>query len=269
MLGTIPHGPGIGARFAPAIGRRYNRWVDVALAIAVLISAAVAAGIQSLSGFGFSLFIVPVLAVLIGPKETVFLANVLSVVLNAVQLPQMRASVDWQASWRLLVGSFIGMPFGVAVLVVLDPGLLKLVIAGTVIVFTALLVRGLRLQQGGGLGDVGVGFVSGVLNTSTSMSGPPVVISLEGKGLPPMRFRASNTFFFFVGAIGSVVLLAIGGASTVLAWQAAVVALPGVFFGRLVGNTFYRGINDRLFRRIVFGVLLISASVAIGTTLLG
>lgn len=243
--------------------------MDAALAVAVLLSAAVASCIQSLSGFGFSLFIVPVLAVLIGPKETVFLANVLSVVLNAIQLRHMRASVDWQASGMLVLGSFLGMPLGVAVLVILNPGILKLAIAGTVIVFTVLLIRGLRLHQGGRAGDIGVGFVSGVFNTSTSMSGPPVVIYLQGKGLPPMRFRATATFFFFVGAVGAVVLLSVGGASTWLAWQAAAVALPGVFAGRLVGNGLYHKVSDALFRQVVFGVLFISAAVAIVTTLLG
>lgn len=235
----------------------------------MLLSAAVASCIQSLSGFGFSLFIVPVLAVLIGPKETVLLANILSVVLNATQLRQMRASVDWQASGMLVLGSFLGMPFGVAVLVILDPSVLKVAIAGTVIVFTVLLIRGLRLHQGGRAGDIGVGFVSGVFNTSTSMSGPPVVIYLQGKGLPPMRFRATATFFFFVGAIGAVVLLSIGGASTWLAWKASAVALPGVFAGRFVGNAFYRKVSDALFRRVIFAVLFVSAGMAIATTLLG
>ncbi len=247
----------------------YKRKVDAGLTVAVLLSAAAASFIQSLSGFGFSLFIVPVLAVLIGPKETVFLANVLSVVLNAIQLRHMRASVDWQASGMLILGSFLGMPVGVAVLVILDPAVLKIAIAVTVIAFTVLLIRGLRLHHGGRAGDIGVGFVSGLFNTSTSMSGPPVVIYLQGKGLPPMRFRATATFFFFVGGVGAVVLLSLGGASTWLAWKAAAVALPGVFGGRFVGNAFYRKVSDVLFRRLIFAVLLLSAGMAILTTLLG
>ena len=243
--------------------------MDLPIAIAVLCVAAIASCIQSLSGFGFSLFTVPVLAVLIGPREAVFLANVLSAVLNAIQLWHLRSAVEWRMSLLLLVGSFLGMPFGVAVLVVLDPGVLKLIIAGTVIVFTVLLVRGMKLHGGGRPGDIATGFISGVLNTSTSMSGPPVVIYLQGKNIAPMAFRATNTFFFGVSALGAVALLSVGGVSSTTVWIASAVALPGVALGRLAGNAWYRRIDPSAFRRIVFAVLLLSAGVAIGSVVLG
>jgi uncharacterized membrane protein YfcA len=243
--------------------------VDLPLAIAVLCLATVASSIQSLSGFGFSLFIVPILAVMLGPRETVFIANVLSVVLCAAQLWHMRSAVEWRTSSLLLIGSFLGMPFGVAVLLVLDPAILKLLIAGTVVVFTLLLIRGLRLHGGGKPGDIAIGFVSGVFNTSTSMSGPPVVIYLQGKRIAPMAFRATNTFFFGVSAVGAVAMLSLSGASSVDAWLASAIALPGVALGRIVGNASYRRINEVVFRRIVFSVLLGSAAVAVLTTLLG
>jgi uncharacterized membrane protein YfcA len=243
--------------------------VDLPLAVAVLLSATAASSIQSLSGFGFSLFIVPVLAVLIGPKETVLLANILSTGLNAVQLPSLRGHVEWQLSRWLLVGSFIGMPLGLAVLLIVDPTTLKLIIAGTVVVFTALLVRGFRVHTAGRTGDLVAGAISGVLNTSTSMSGPPIVIYLQGRSLPSARFRASACFYFLVSAAGAVVLLSLGGASTQTAWLAALVAVPGVIAGRLIGNACYDRIDERRFRGLVYAVLLLSAAIAIGTTLLG
>lgn len=242
--------------------------MEVPVAIAVVVLAAIASCIQSLSGFGFSLFIVPVLAVVLGPRETVYLANILSVVLNVTQLWHMRRAVEWRTSWLLLAGSFIGMPFGVAVLVFLDPSVLKLLIAATVVVFTVLLIRGMRLHGGGTPGDMAVGIVSGVFNTSTSMSGPPVVIYLQGKGVSPDAFRATNTFFFCVSAAGAVALLSLGGASSREAWLAAAIALPGVAVGRFAGNALYRRIDEILFRRIVFAVLFGSAGVAVLTTLL-
>ena len=211
----------------------------------------------------------PVLAVLIGPREAVFLANVLSAVLNTIQLWHLRSAVEWRTSLLLLVGSFLGMPLGVVVLVVLDPGVLKLIIAGTVIVFTVLLVLGMQFRGGGKPGDIATGFISGVLNTSTSMSGPPVVIYLQGKKIAPMAFRATNTFFFGVSALGAVALLTVGGASSTTVWIASAVALPGVALGRLAGNAWYRRIDTSAFRRIVFAILLLSAGVAIGSVVLG
>ena len=243
--------------------------MDIPLAIAVVAAATAASAIQSLSGFGFSLFIVPVLAALIGPKETVLLANVLSTGLNAVQLPAIRHHVDWTISRRLLIGSFIGMPFGVAVLLIVDAGTLKVIIAATVVLFTVLLVRGFRVHDEGRSGDFVAGLISGVLNTSTSMSGPPVVIYLQGKALSSARFRATNCFFFLVSAAGAVGLLTLGGASSRTAWLAAVVAIPGVVAGRILGNLLYDRINEQRFRLLVYAVLLLSAAIALSSTLLG
>jgi uncharacterized membrane protein YfcA len=243
--------------------------MDAQLVVAVIASAAVASCIQSVAGFGFSLFIVPVLAVLIGPRETVFLANVLSAGFNAVQLPSLRHDVAWATARRLLVGSFVGMPFGLAVLLVADANTLKLIIAGTVVVFTVLLSRGFKIHSEGRAGDYAAGVVSGVLNTSTSTSGPPVVIYLQGKGLSSARFRATNSAYFLVSSIGAVALLTLGGASSGEAWLAALVSVPGVVFGRLAGNGLYRRINEGWFRGLVYLVLLLSAAVAVGTTVYG
>lgn len=242
--------------------------MDLPLVVAVLLSATAASAIQSLSGFGFSLFIVPVLAVLIGPKETVLLANVLSTGLNAVQLPSIRGHVEWPTARRMLVASFVGMPLGLAVLLIVDPEVLKLIIAATVVVFTVLLVRGTRMHGEGRAGDLTAGAISGILNTSTSMSGPPIVIYLQGRALPSANFRATACFYFLVSAAGAVVLLTIGGASSRTAWLAALVAVPGVIAGRVIGNACYNRIDERRFRGLVYAVLLLSAGIAIATTLL-
>jgi len=53
------------------------------------------------------------------------------------------------------------------------------------------------------------GFFSGLLNTSTSMSGPPVLILLAGQGLPKDQFRRTLVSFFFVSGLVAALVLAI------------------------------------------------------------
>ena len=66
----------------------------------------------------------------------------------------------------------------------------------------------LRLPQKGVLTGV-AGFFSGLLNTSTSMSGPPVLILLAGQGLPKDQFRRTLVSFFFVSGLVAALVLAI------------------------------------------------------------
>ena len=234
---------------------------------AILVLAAVAAFIQALSGFGFSLFIVPPLAVILGPQDTVVLANLLGFVGNSLQFVRLRKLVDREQATTLAVGSFIGMPVGLAVLLLVDPVALQFAIAIAVILFTLALMRGLELHGGGTAGDVAVGFTSGVLNTSTSMSGPPVIIYLHGKRLPPQTFRATINAFFLSTGVVALVLLA--GAGTIRWELIALVAasFPAMEVGRFAGNHMFDRVNEVLFRRLVYVILLLSATIALGNAI--
>ena len=236
---------------------------------AIVLLAGIAACIQSLAGFGSSLFIVPLLAVLIGPRHAVFLANLISAAVSLIQVVHLRRAVEWRTQSLLLAGSCVGMPLGLVVLLVLSPTVLQVLIALTVVVFTLVLMRGVRLHDAGRIGDLATGLVSGVLNTSTSMSGPPVVLYLQGKGMPPLAFRATATAFFLVTSVIAVVLLLAGGAFQPWLFGAAALAMPAVVGGRLLGNWIFRHVEDVHFRKIVFGVLLATSGVAVATALLG
>ena len=116
------------------------------------------------------------------------------------------------------------------------------VIAVTVLVATTLIWRGIHLRAQNRALDLAAGFVSGVLNTSTSMSGPPLVLYLQNRGMTPGQFRATlNAFFLASGAIatflfvigdriGSSELGAAGAAAGAWPWLAA--AVTGCAFPR-------------------------------------
>lgn len=234
---------------------------------AILLLAAMAAFIQALSGFGFSLFIVPPLAVILGPQDTVVLANLLGFVGNTLQFVRLRKLVERRQATTLAIGSFIGMPIGLAVLLLVDPIALQFGIAVAVILFTLALMRGLELHGGGTPGDVAVGFTSGMLNTSTSMSGPPVIIYLHGKRLAPQAFRATINAFFL--STGVVALILLAGAGTIR-WELVVLvaaSFPAMEVGRFIGNHMFDRVNEVLFRRLVYVILLLSATIALGNAI--
>jgi uncharacterized membrane protein YfcA len=241
--------------------------VDWQVVLVVMALAAVASLIQALSGFGFSLFIVPFLAMVIGPKETVALANLLATAVNLTQVPAVGRAAEAGMTARLVAGCYLGMPLGLAVLLVVEPEALQVGIAVCVLGFTALLASGWQLRQAGLRWDVGTGFVSGLLNTSTSMSGPPVVLYLQGRRLAPLAFRGTTTVYFLATSGGAAAMLF---ASGLLTWGTALLALaafPASQVGRLAGNRLFRLFDERRFRWLVFAILVVSASAALGNAL--
>lgn len=232
---------------------------------AVVVLAAVAACIQTLAGFGFALFIAPFLAILIGPRDTVVLATLLSLSSTLPQTLRLRASAERRTVAWLLAGSVTGMPFGLALLLILDADVLKLIIAASVVAFTLLLMRGLQLHNTGRPGDLATGFVAGVLTLSTSMNGPPIVIYLQGKGLAPLQFRATITAFFAAASTISITTLTVSGVVKPHLVLAAALAFPAVWAGGRAGNALFPRVDDRLFRRFVFAILFLSAGMAVVT----
>lgn len=237
--------------------------MDWPTALAIVSLAATAAFIQSLSGFGFSLFIVPFLAILIGPRDTVLLANLMSVFSTGIQARTLRHSAERRTAGVLMIGSLVGMPIGLAVLLLLDPEALKVAIAMMVIAFTLLLMRGLALHTAGTVGDLAAGIASGILNTSTSMSGPPVVLYLQGRDMPPLQFRATIATFFFVTSAIAVVLLLASGTAKSYVFLALALSLPAMVGGQLLGNAMFEKVDPVFFRRMVYAILLVSGVVAI------
>lgn len=224
--------------------------------------AAAAAFTQSLSGFGFSLFIVPPLTLILGPRDAVVTANALGLLVNGITLQRLHEHVDWRLGITLFAAAAIGMPFGLLALMFVPRDALQVLIAVTVLVSTVLIWRGWRIEASGRASDIGVGLVSGVLNTSTSMSGPPVVLYLQGKGFLRGMFRATLTAYFLASGLLALVLFAVGGQLDVGTVGISLIAAPGIIVGFVIGHALFHRLDEERFRQVVIGILILSAGLA-------
>ena len=232
-------------------------------ALLVLLVVSFAAVAQSFSGFGFGLLVVPLLVLLLGPREAVVTSNVLATALGGAMLLQLRHQVWWGTAGRLFFFAALGMPGGYLVLIRVDRDTLQLLIASTVLAATWLLARGRwRLEQSV-FGDMVAGLLSGVLRTATSMSGPPVVLYLQGRGMIPAAFRATITAYFFLSGLLAVTLFAVGGQFDSRSAVASVVGLPGLFVGWRIGGWLYGRVGEDAFRGVVVAILVGSSAAAI------
>jgi uncharacterized membrane protein YfcA len=233
--------------------------------VAVAALALVAGCAQALTGFGFALVIVPPLTVALGPKDAVVVATLLGVGLNTARVLRTRGHVAWATAGRFVAGSFVGLPLGLAVLEGLDERVLQAVIALTVLAFALLIVRGTELSWAGPGTDLGAGLVSGVCGTATGMSGPPLVVTLHGRSVEPDRFRATLAATFFATGLLTVVLFALGGRITGGRIGQALAGAPGLVVGFAVGELLFARVDRARFRRMVVGMLFLSAAVALAT----
>ena len=228
-------------------------------AIAISLLAFGAAFVGTISGFGFALLIVPPLAFFVGAKEAVVLSNVLGSAWLMTMFVRLRREVVWRTAIPLAIAAFAGMPFGLLVLELVSERVLQVILGVNVLAATILLWRGVRLDVHGRVVDGVAGFISGVLNTSTSMNGPPIVLHLQNQGLAPTPFRATIAAFFVSSSLFTLALYALSGRIGGYELFAFSLGLPGLALGYLGGSLVVKRLDAIQFRRFIICVLVLSA----------
>lgn len=228
-----------------------------------------ASGIQTMTGFGFSLFAVPIMSMVIPTEAAVVIAASLSTMTSGGQAWTERHHRDNPTVVRIILSALIGMPLGLYVLEVTSSQQLKIGLAVVIVVFLMINLRGVRLDHASRPIDIGAGFVAGVLSTSLSTNGPPLAMALHARHLPAPVFRGTiATILCTIGLI-SVVLFAVTGHYTSEIGWALLIVIPAMVIGFLVGHRLRTRIDHVLFRRLVTLLLAITAAVTLVSAALG
>lgn len=224
---------------------------------------------QGIVGFGQGLIATP-LSLTFLHKGTVLTAMaVAGLVLNSTLTRKVKEPLDKKIFWPLLIGAATGMPFGLMLLKILPTDTLK-VIAGTLsIIFTvALLFVKATVHHTKKLAPA-VGLISGMLQASTGMPGPPIVLLLTS-GHVPRNVMRKVLFSFFV--CSSMVALLLFFANKVLTLQGllfGIAAAPFVIVGGHYGNKLADFIPHRWYRILALGTVSLTGLFAIYSGLSG
>ena len=213
--------------------------------------------LQGILGFASALVAVP-LALLFLPKETVVCSMfMVGLSLNGFLSVRIKERISYRPVVLLSFASLLGMPLGVWILRAIPLQTMQIFVGCLVVLFTVLLQWGkLRLPQNAPLTGI-AGFFSGLLNTSTSMSGPPVLILLAGQGLPRDQFRRTLVSFFFVSGLVAALMLVASRVMTVQRVSYGLVAIPFAFLGGYVGDRISTRLPERPFRALALAVLFL------------
>jgi len=204
------------------------------------------------------------------PTElAVVIAATLSTFTSGGQAWTERHHGDRPTIKRLVLASFIGMPVGIFVLTVATSQQLKIGLAAVIIVFLIVNLRGFRLESASTPVDLGAGFVAGVLSTSLSTNGPPLVMALHARHFSPEVFRGTiSSVLVSLSAVSLVLFAVTGHFTTDVAWS-LLVAGPALVIGFFIGHRVRSRINPARFRGIVTLLLAVTAVVTLVSVIAG
>lgn len=220
----------------------------------------VAAAVSTTTGFGFALLAVPLLSLVVPTETAVVISASLGLFTSAGLAVKERAHGDRVAIKRMLLGALVGAPLGLLVLEVTTGRQLKFLLAAVIFAFLLITLRGWGLERDSVGVEVGAGLVSGVLNTVLSTNGPPLVMALHARHLPPSQFRGTLAPVVAGTGVLTVGLFAVTGRYDSAVWASLLVALPALGLGYLLGSRQHRRFDPIAFRRLVL-VLLFGTGV--------
>jgi len=227
-----------------------------------VVAAIVIAGasfVLGLVGFGNGLVAMALLPFVMSPVTAIVVLTIYTIVLVLVILLPVWRDLEPAPVLDMLAGTVLGTPLGVWALYTFPVSTLKRLIGATLVVVVLLEWSHVRPKQVVGRAwGVGAGILAGVAGGAVGTPGPPVILYSTTQGWSPRTIKANLQAFFFVNQ--AVILAGYwwAGLLNVEVWRlAASFALPAAI-GTLVGMLCFRHVDHRRFRRLVFGLLLVS-----------
>lgn len=231
--------------------------------IAVVLGASLlGAFVKSVTGMGYPLLAVPLIALVLGIEDAVVIVSGPNAVLNLLLCWQARGGRSGTRDLPVLVGTgFVGAFLGTFLLVTLPEDPLLVLLAVTIVVYVVSYLRSpeLRLRESTTKRwSPAVGTVAGVMQGALGVSGPVVGAWMHGYRLSAQAYVFSVTSIFGVAGSVQLVLLAATGRYTAERLGVSFLALLPVLVMIPVGMRSRTRLGGRGFDLAVLGVLLAS-----------
>jgi uncharacterized protein len=223
-----------------------------------------AAFIRGTTGFGFALVFTPFMILIMEPKAVVPLNLLLASLSNIMVLASHFKEVNIRRLLPMIACSLLGVPIGVFIIAIISGTILKILIGGSTVIFAILLVFKLtphctneRLASGI------AGLMSGILTTSTSLGGPPVVLFMHNQCWQKEEIYPSLSAFFLISTGASLIGLSISGMVTLDILLTAASLAPGLVIGVFLGMLAFKRVNEWYFRILSVAVVVVTGILAI------
>lgn len=238
--------------------------VPLGVVVALAVVVGVGAFVQSVVGLGLGLLGAPVVA-LLEPSLTPTLLLWLAVPLSLFGLVAEWRHVNWWATAWALPARIPGTALGVWLVALFSDRALGVAVAVMVLVAVVMAFRVVEVRFTPARLFL-AGLAAGTSGTATSIGGPPMAILFAHR--PPQETRSTLAVFFFVGTLLSVALFGATGQMPAASLWLALLFLPLVVAGFVVGARVRGRVPRDAFRRVVLAVCALSAGVLLVRSLL-
>jgi uncharacterized membrane protein YfcA len=213
---------------------------------------------QTLSGFGFTLIVMPFATMLLGIQTAAPFGALVGLTLYALNLLRYRQALDWARVARLGSAAALGVPIGIWLVINLDARAVKTALGALLILFAMYTLA--RPRAGRALSPRWIylaGFLSGCLGGAYNTPGPPTVVYGSLQQWRKEEFRAILQALFLTTASLTVAAHAFTQHLTPNVLTLYASAVPALIVGNLTAAWADRWVNKERFRVVVTVMILV------------
>jgi uncharacterized membrane protein YfcA len=220
--------------------------------------------IKGVTGFASALFSIPLLALFLDIKFVVPVFLLFDLVSGVILTSQNRRFIDKKSALLILSGLALGTAVGTHFLVSFGNDELKRAFGILVVLFALKLLFWDNGEVKKSLSRAWApvaGIFGGCTGAMFGLNGPPLVIYLTRQLGDKQVVRATLYGLFFADACYRLVLYSFKGLITIQVVRFSLYLTPFVLVGLLLGSRLHGRIGERLFRKIVASILLVTGTL--------
>lgn len=226
------------------------------LLIAAIVLAA--AFLQSLSGFGFALLVMPLLTLVLGVQTAAPLVALAALTVYTVNVTRFRQAINAGEVLRLGLASALGVPMGIWVLANVEGTLVEQVLGLLLILFAVYsLARPTSSWIPSARWVYPAGFVAGCLGGAYNTPGPPAIVYGTLRQWPRDQFRAVMQSLFLINGVLVVASHLTAGHLTRPVLTYYLYTAPALALGILLASRVDGKVDQGRFRTLVMIMCLV------------
>ena len=216
------------------------------------------------AGFGGGLTSMPLITMVLPLKMAAPMSVMVGTATALYATWLSRKETDWKSAAVLILFSFAGIPVGLYALSYLPDHIMKIGLGGFIIIYSfySLFIPRLPIYDKR-LIAAPMGAIAGALGAAFSTNGPPVVMYGMLRNLGPAAFRGTLNAFFTANNIAIIGGLATSGILTISTFKLVLFCIPTMILGSIVGQYVHKRISVKIFRIMVFLLLIASGAMLI------
>lgn len=224
--------------------------------------------VQRTTGFGFGIFIMTSLPLLMPSYgEATALSGLLALTTSATIAFKMREHICWRRLIPILTTFIIVSAAAICLLARIHDNTLRRVL-GIVLILTGIWFAFFkdRIRIGTSIPwQAGAGFLSGIMGGFFGMQGPPAVLYFISSEPSKEEYMAMTQTYFLIGNAMMTIVRGANGFVTAHVGKCWVFGLAGVAAGTLLGSWAFRKIPGKVFPYIVYSYICISGVIILLT----